>query len=200
MDAEFASRLEAAGRVLTDELSSSDVVVTSVLDQSVLEYYRNGGHVVFLAEEGDGLSDKGQFTFRELVRGESWDRTSSFNYVDPSFFPDIPLRHEMGWEMEGLFPDFIIPFSNYNKLGGTIGRVVYMFGNESITESSEIVSGYFQGWIGQAGGSLLVQKSAQGSLTVTTWKLKNNYGAHPIATQIVDSLLSKANAAATARK
>ncbi|QMV41252.1 glycoside hydrolase family 2 protein [Cohnella cholangitidis] len=194
MGADFASRLEANGRALTDELSTSDVVVTSVLDNSVLEYYRNGGHVVFLAEEGDGLSDKGQFTFRELVRGESWDRTSSFNYVDPSFFPDVPLRHEMGWEMDGLFPDFIIPFSNYNKLGGTIGRVVYMFGNESITESSEIVSGYFQGWIGQAGGSFLVQQSAQGSLTVTTWKLKNNYGTHPIATRIVDSLLSKAKA------
>ncbi|MFX3633907.1 MAG: hypothetical protein ACE3L7_26490 [Candidatus Pristimantibacillus sp.] len=146
---------------------------------------------MFLAEEGDHLTDKGHFTFRELVEGESWDRTSSFNYVDPAFFGEIPLQHEMGWEMEGLYPDYIIPFSNYNKLGGTIGRVVYMFGNENITETSEIISGYFQGWIGQAGGSLLVQRSAQGSLTLTTWKLKANYGAHPIATQILHALLLK---------
>ncbi len=191
MDSEFQSRLADGGMVMTDELHAAEAVVTSVLDEQVLEYYRGGGHVVFLAEDGDQLSEKGQFTFRELVRGESWDRTSSFNYVDPEYFQGVPLHHEMGWEMEGLYPDYIVPFSNYNKLGGTIGRVVYMFGNEGVTETSEIVSGYFQGWIGQAGGSLLVQKSEQGSLILTTWKLKNSYGIHPIATQLVHALLLK---------
>ncbi|WP_256761076.1 glycoside hydrolase family 2 protein [Cohnella sp. WQ 127256] len=189
MGENFCTTLEENGMVLTKNIPSAEVVITSVLDEAVLEYYRNGGHVVFLAEEGDHLSDKGQFTFRELVQGESWDRTSSFNYVDPTFFDGIPLLHEMGWEMEGLYPKYIIPFSNYNKLGGTMGRVVYMFGNENITETSEIISGYFQGWIGQAGGSLLVQRSAQGSLTLTTWQLKNSYGSHPIATQLIHSLI-----------
>jgi len=191
MDEAFLKSLEANGFTLADDFESADAVVTSVLDEAVLAYYREGGQVLFLAEEGDGLTDKGQFTFRELVRGESWDRTSSFNYVDPSYFEGIPLRHEMGWEMEGLYPDYIVPFSNYNKLGGTIGRIVYMFGNETLAESSEIVSGYFQGWIGQAGGSLLIQKSEQGRLVLTTWKLKNAYGTHPIATQIVNHLLSE---------
>ncbi|WP_136608653.1 glycoside hydrolase family 2 protein [Paenibacillus dokdonensis] len=191
MDEIFRSGLAAGGMIMIDELQQAEAVITSVLDEHVLEYYRSGGHVVFLAEDGDQLSEKGQFTFRELIRGESWDRTSSFNYVDPDYFKGIPLHHEMGWEMEGLYPDYIVPFSNYNKLGGTIGRVVYMFGNEGVTETSEIVSGYFQGWIGQAGGSLLVQKSEQGSLILTTWKLKNGYGIHPIATQVVDSLIQK---------
>ena len=191
MNAEFGSLLKDSGMVLTDQIEKAEAVVTSVLDEQVLTYYRNGGHVLFLAEEGDALTDKGQFTFRQLVQGESWDRTSSFNYVDPAYFDQIPLHHEMGWEMEGLYPEYIIPFSNYNKLGGTIGRVVYMFGNENITETSEIISGYFQGWIGQAGGSLLVQKSAAGSLILTTWKLKENYGQHPIATQLVNNLILK---------
>jgi len=190
MDASFRTALEASGFALTDDFALASAVVTSVLDDRVQAYYRDGGDVLFLAEEGDALTDKGQFTFRELVRGESWDRTSSFNYVDPSFFEGIPLRHEMGWETEGLHPDYIVPFSNYNKLGGTIGRIVYMFGNETLAESSEIVSGYFQGWIGQAGGSLIVQKSEQGRLVLTTWKLKRTYGDHPIATQLVNALLS----------
>ncbi|WP_170308028.1 glycoside hydrolase family 2 protein [Paenibacillus dakarensis] len=191
MSKEFGSRLSDGGMVLTDTLMDAEVVITSVLDEAVMEYYRGGGHVIFLAEEGDRLSQKEQFTFRELVQGESWDRTSSFNYVDPAYFEGVPLQHEMGWEMEGLYPDYVIPLSNYNKLGGTIGRVVYMFGNENITETSEIISGYFQGWLGQAGSSLLVQRSAGGSLTLTTWKLKDNYGKHPIATQIVNTLLGK---------
>ena len=194
MEAPFRSALEASGFALTEDLATAGAVVTSVLDDEVLAYYRDGGNVLFLAEEGDALTDKGQFTFRELVRGESWDRTSSFNYVDPSYFEGIPLHREMGWEMEGLHPDYIVPFSNYNKLGGTIGRIVYMFGNETLPESSEVVSGYFQGWIGQAGGSFLVQRSERGRLALTTWKLKNAYGSHPIATRIVNSLLASPKA------
>lgn len=191
MDEDFQTMLKFNGFTVVDTTERAECIITSVLDDIVLEYYRSGGNVLFLAEEGDRISEKGQFTFRQLVQGESWDRTSSFNYVDPSYFEGIPLRHEMGWEMEGLYPEYIIPFSNYNKLGGTMGRVVYMFGNENITETSQIISGYFQGWLGQAGGSMLVQRSTRGSLTLTTWKLKNNYGIHPIATQLINSLILK---------
>lgn len=187
----FTATLQKNGYEIVNSFEAAEMVVTSTLNTSVMEYYRQGGHVLFLAEAGDQLQEKDQFTFRLIYQGESWDRTSSFNYVDPDYFTDVPLHHMMGWEMEGLFPDYIVPFSNYNKLGGTIGRVVYMFGNEGITEKCEIVSGYFQGWLGQAGGSLLVQRSEQGSLTLTTWKLKGNYGTHPIATHIVQSLIEK---------
>ncbi|MFS0821668.1 glycoside hydrolase family 2 protein [Bacillus sp. 1P02SD] len=187
----FVSRLGSNGMKIADCFENAEVVITSFLDKDVLEYYRLGGRVLFLAEDGDRLLEKGQFTFRQLAQGESWDRTSSFNYVDKAYFDSIPLNYEMGWEFENLFPEYIIPFSNYNKLGGTMGRVVYMFGNENITETSQIVSGYFQGWIGQAGGSLLVQRNAKGILTTTTWKLIDNYGSHPIATQVINYLLKK---------
>lgn len=191
MDSRFKSSLEANGLIVVDQLEAPVVVITSRLDDTVLDYYRNGGHVLFLAEEGDSLPEKGQFTFRELAEGESWDRTSSFNYVDSSYFGDLPVHPEMGWEMEGLFPEYIVPLSNYNKLGGTVGRIVYMFGNEGIVETSQVISGYFQGWIGQAGASMLIQRSAEGSLTLTTWKLKDHYGKHPIATKVIHSLIAK---------
>ncbi|MFS0821661.1 glycoside hydrolase family 2 protein [Bacillus sp. 1P02SD] len=191
MNDKFKSKLQTNGMHVTDSFENAEVVITSLLDKDVLDYHRTGGNVLFLAEEGDSLLEKGQFTFRQLDQGESWNRTSSFNYVDKTFFENIPLNYEMGWEFEDLYPEYIIPFSNYNKLGGTMGRVVYMFGNENITETSKIVSGYFQGWIGQAGGSLLVKRNAKGSLTTTTWKLIDNYGSHPIATQIVNNLVKK---------
>ncbi|PQD97086.1 glycoside hydrolase family 2 [Pradoshia eiseniae] len=191
MNDTFVGNLTDNGLKIVNTFYTADIVVTCTLNTEVLDYYRNGGHVLFLAENGDKVEEKGQFTFRELDRGESWNRTSSFNYVDTDYFENLPLNKEMGWEMDGLYPDYVIPFSNYHKLGGTIGRIVYMFGNDSIPDNSEIISGYFQGWAGQAGGSMIVQKSAEGSLTLTTWKLLENYGDHPIATQIVNHLINK---------
>lgn len=190
MDYEFVEQLKVNGIKITNRFAGSEAVITNVLDDSVNDYYRNGGKVLFLAEEGDKLAEKGQFTFRKLPEGESWDRTSSFNYVDCSYLDNLPLHSEMGWELEGLFPDYIVPVSNYNKLGGTVGRIVYMFGNENIPKTSRIVSGYFQGWIGQFGSSMLVQNNSSGILTLTTWKLRNNYGKHPIATIVLNKLLS----------
>jgi hypothetical protein len=191
MSEDFKKNLIESGLQVVDKFDAADVVVTSTLDGNVLNHYRDGGHVLFLAEDGDKLIEKGQFTFRELDQGESWNRTSSFNYVNPEHLPHVPLNKEMGWELDGLYPDYVIPFSNYQKLGGTVGRVVYMFGNDSIPETSEIISGYFQGWVGQVGGSMIVQKNAKGSLTLTTWKLTRNYGKHPIATQIINHLIRK---------
>lgn len=193
MDERFRDALARSGAALASDerMHEASVVITSVLDAAVLQYYRDGGKVIFLAEDGDHLTEKGMFTFRQLDEGESWNRASSFQFVDRSFFEHLPLQPEMGWELEGIFPDYIIPFSNYSKLGGTLGRTVYMFGNEQLPLTSEIKSLYFQGWIGQAGGSLLVQRSEQGSMIVTTWKLQNNYGQHPIATHILHALLEK---------
>ncbi|WP_226036103.1 glycoside hydrolase family 2 protein [Aquibacillus saliphilus] len=197
MNSEFKANLKNSGYNLTDKLTEAEVVVTNTLNTSIVEYYRTGGHVLFLAEEGDKLVEKGQFTFRELDQGESWDRTSSLNYVDTSYFSGVPLNKEMGWEFENLYPDYVVPFSDYNKMGGTVGRVVYMFGNDTIPETSQIVSGYFQGWAGQVGGSTLVQSNAKGSLTVTTWKLIDTYTKHPIATQLVNNFIERANKQAT---
>ena len=188
----FRRALRENGAILADSPEEAQAVVTDRLDETVSAYCLNGGHVLFLAEEGDRLAEKGPFTFRELARGESWERASSFNYVDTACFAGIPLHPEMGWEFEGLFPDYIVPISNYSKPGGTVGRIVYMFGNESLPDTCEIISGYFQGWIGQAGASLLTRRMGRGRLTLATWKLKDTYGSHPIATQIVHALLGKA--------
>lgn len=188
---DFTRRLTNHGFEAVDRFEESNVVITNRLDKSVMDFYRQGGHVIFLAEEGDHLSEKGHFTFRELDSGESWNRTSSMNYVDTDYFKNVPLNKEMGWELEGIHPHYVIPFSDYNKLGGTVGRVVYMFGNDRISKTSKIISGYFQGWVGQVGGSLIEQTNHKGSLIVTTWRLLETYGVHPIATQIVHELITK---------
>jgi len=191
MKQEFVEALKKQKHSIINSFDLADVVVTSYLDEKTLQFAREGGRVFFLAEEGDHLEEKGQFTFRLLPQGESWERTSSFNFVNTNMFKDIPLRKEMGWEVDQLIPQYMVSFSNYNKIGGSNGRIVYMFGNDGLTDCSEIVSGYFQGWIGQLGATILHQHIGKGSVILITWKLKETYGSHPIATQILNSLLEK---------
>lgn len=192
LDEEFVRSLEENGFHIKNQFDESRIVITNNFDKNVEDFAHNGGQVIFLAEEGDQLGAKGSFTFRHLPEGESWQRTASFNFVNLNEFRGIPLQKEMGWEVEALHPRYIIPFSNYYKEGGTTGRTVYMFGNSGLPKSAEILSGYFEGWVGQGGASMIKKRVGKGSLTLTTWQVLNHYNKHPIATQLVNHIIKAA--------
>lgn len=185
----FVEALHKKGFNVKPRLQEDAIVLTDCLDSEVLKFAHLGGHVVFLAEQGERLSHRGQFTFRHLPEGESWPRASSFNFVDYSWFAGIPLRPEMGWEVDTIIPNYVVPFSDYKIVGGR--RAIPLFGNTGLAESSEIVSGYFQGWIGQVGGTILRKAYGKGSILLVTWRLMEHYGMHPIATQVLHKLVQK---------
>ncbi|HZG55753.1 glycoside hydrolase family 2 protein [Paenibacillus sp.] len=187
LPADFAERLQAHGADVQEELRQDAVILTDCLDQAVLNVVREGGHAVFLAERGEQLLHRAQFTFRHLPEGESWPRASSFNFVDTSRFDGVPLLPEMGWEVDELIPNYVLPFTDYKIGGGR--RSIPLFGNPGLAESSEIISGYFQGWIGQVGGSIVRKPYGKGSILVVTWRLLDHYGKHPTATQVLHKLL-----------
>ncbi|OUS78551.1 hypothetical protein B1748_00280 [Paenibacillus sp. MY03] len=189
LNAGFQAALEANrwGTAATDTLTNEAVMVTDCLDKEAESFARQGGSVLFLAEKGDGLKASGPFTFRQLAPGESWPRASSMNYVDSRCFDGLPLLPEMGWELEGLYPDYVLPFGDYKKVG--VKRTVNMFGNPGTAEAGEVISGYFQGWLGQNGGSIVRHPLGKGYVTVVTWKLIERYGHEPMATMIVNRLL-----------
>jgi hypothetical protein len=187
----FVARLLAKGVDVKQELQQEAVILTDCLDENVLKYVRQGAHVVFLAEQGEKLMHRDQFTFRHLPEGESWPRASSFNYVSPKWFEEVPLQPEMGWEVDDLIPNYVLPFTNYKIGGGR--RMIPLFGNQGLAENSEIISGYFQGWIGQVGGSIVRTPYGKGSILVVTWRLLEHYGKHPIATQVLHKLVRKIN-------
>ncbi|PPA70492.1 glycoside hydrolase family 2 protein [Jeotgalibacillus proteolyticus] len=180
--------MKEAGVPVSNEIKPQTVVITENLTPNVISHVRNGGHAVFLAEEGDRISEKGQYTFRELSLGESWARASSMNYVDTNWFKGVPLQPEMGMEAEALYPDFIVPFADYKKEGTK--RTVNMFGNPRLADEGTVISGYFQGWMGQNGGSVIHHQKGQGSILLVTWKLKHHYGKHPIATQLLNTMIT----------
>ncbi|CAG7657010.1 glycoside hydrolase family 2 protein [Paenibacillus allorhizosphaerae] len=187
MSPAFADKLQRHGWQIASGLSLDKVAVTDCLDKEIETFARQGGRVLFLAEKGDKLSASGPFTFRELPPGESWPRASSLNYVDPDFFRGIPLHREMGWEAGGLYPDYVLPFADYKKVG--VKRTVNMFGNPGIAEAGEVIAGYFQGWLGQNGGSIVRHPLGKGAVTVVTWKLLDLYGVDPIASLLLHRLI-----------
>jgi len=189
-DPALAAKLEHNGLQVVATRDQAKVIVTDHLDQKALEYVQAGGKLIFMAEAGDSLEEKGFFSFRKLKEGEDWDRTSSFNYVDDRWFGGLPLHKEMGWELDGIFPDYIVPFDKYSK-PSKAGRPIFYNADPTIDLKSEVLSGYFQGWIGINGGSILLQQIGQGQLLVTTWRLASAYGVHPVATQILNRMIEK---------
>ncbi|WP_280770694.1 glycoside hydrolase family 2 protein [Salipaludibacillus daqingensis] len=180
--------LEQSGAVATDSIDEADVVLAAEWTAEVAKGAKEGKMVLFFAENGDEIEEKGFYSFKKLPPAESWQRTSSMQAINTTFFDDLPLRKEMGWEMEGIYPDYIVPFSDYSKEGG---RTVYLFGNSQYAENSDILGVYFEGWIGQVGGSFLRQLHGKGTVYVTTWKLLQTLKTNPISQHIIQRLVRK---------
>ncbi|WKA60345.1 glycoside hydrolase family 2 TIM barrel-domain containing protein [Planococcus shenhongbingii] len=189
LDDEFKSAVEMAGFITTQERADSSVVLTDTLSENDLRYASQGGKVIFLADRGDMIREKGDFTFRKLDTGESWSRASSMNYLDKEWFGDLPLKTEMGWEFENLLPDYVVPFTDYKKVNNN--RIIHMFGNPALAEHVDVISGYFQGWLGQNGGTFLDQSYGSGRIITTTWKLNSETFSSPIAQQILNHMIYK---------
>lgn len=181
--------VEASGLIIEEELNDNSIVITDKLDRKIYRHLQNGGHAIFLAENANQIEESGPYTFRELALGESWPRASSMNYINTSWFDSVPLHPEVGWEARSLCPDYVIPFADYKKEGTK--RTINMFGNPRLAEEAEVISGYFQGWLGQNGGSIVHHRVGKGSVLIVTWKLKDNYGKHPIATQLLNKMIEK---------
>ncbi|WP_284645714.1 glycoside hydrolase family 2 protein [Paenibacillus silviterrae] len=191
MEAAFSNALAARGRNVVAEATNGAVLITDCLDAEAEQFARSGGSVLFLAERGDRSAASGPFTFRELPPGESWPRASSMNYVNPAYFGGLPLQPEMGWELEGLHPDYVLPFTDYKKVG--VKRTVNMFGNPGTAEAGEVIAGYFQGWLGQNGGSIVRHPLGIGYVTIVTWKLIEAYRNQPMAVHVLHRLIDIAN-------
>lgn len=185
---EFAAAI--LGRYGTAKMiEDADVVLTQALDDLILERCHQGKSVVFLAEQGDKLPWKGDFTLRQLKKTDDWNRASSFNFINPVFFEGIPLHRELGWEVQRLIPDFVVPFSDYTKQGG---RVVHMTGNMETAQKCRLLAGFAQAWLGQMGGTMLVLPYGNGKIWMTTFKLMENYEKQPTGTWMLDRLIEAA--------
>ncbi|SES06252.1 glycoside hydrolase family 2 protein [Salipaludibacillus aurantiacus] len=186
LSSETVQAFEQMGGTAVDSVSEAEVILAAEWTPEAAQGTREGKTVVFFAEQGDEIPNKGYYSFKQLPPGESWQRSSSMQAVNKTFFGEVPIRKELGWEMEGLYPDCIIPFTDYSKEGG---RTVYLFGNPHYAETSDILGVYFEGWIGQVGGSFIKQSVGTGTVYVTTWKLLENLTSQPLAGHIIKQVI-----------
>jgi hypothetical protein len=170
-----------------DSWSAGLPILAGSLEDDVQEALNQGANVVFLAEQGARSSNAGFLSMRELPPTGSWERTASVHYIQWDLFPQLPLNTIMGWEMEDCFPQHVIPMGSF---GQGARRVT---SNQSEEDPANILAGYFEGWLGQFSASMLLQTQGHGHLLTTTLRLGSQYGQHPIATQLLNRLLTEAH-------
>lgn len=192
LPAAFVEALAAAGweTATLADARPGDPLVTGALDSEASAAIRHGRSALFLAEAGDLAADKGEWTFRALPAGESWPYAASMQYIDASLFPGLPLAKEVGWEAEGLYPRWAVPYADYKKEGGS--RVVSLFGNPGRDAQGRTVAGVFQGWLGQNGGTIVRRRVGRGFLTLCTWRIMEGF-ANPLAPRLFQAMLEWRN-------
>lgn len=184
-------RLEKPLREAGYQLGDSGVVLTDSLSADILEQLEQGATVLWLAEQGDEIAAKAHVPFRRLPRGESWDRASSVLFFEPGWWDDILP----GWELEGLYPQTVIPLAGYLHDFG--GRLIELPGLANL-DPTTVKSGYFEGWLGKFAAATLDLPVGRGRLLVTTWRILEGYGRQPAAALMLDRLLRSCGAQAAA--
>lgn len=172
VDPELVQRLVENGFTVGSD--SSAVIVTQEFDRWVSLQVKGIRKVLYLADDGR-MTGRGQptFTFRRLPPWESWDMASSMFFIDTARFPGLPLHPEMGWETAPLSPDYVIT-------------------DLDPADYPRVIGGYFQGWLGRYGATILEREVGLGlgRVLATTLKFTSAYGRDPIATAMLHVLIN----------
>lgn len=185
---ELKDRLASQGYEVLSSWEPGVTVLAGSLEAEVQQALDQGAQVVFLAERGAHTPHAGNLSFRALpLSGDSDERMRSVNYIQWDLFPQLPLNTLMGWEMEDLAPHHVIPMGAYQADGQ-----VFM-GNQAEEDPANVLAGYFEGWLGHFSASMLLQSAGRGRLLTTTLRLGTHYGSHPIATMLLNRLLTEAH-------
>lgn len=179
--------LSAQGFDVAEAWEPGLTLVTESLSAPVWDALEHGANVLFLAERGARTPETGFLSFRELPQANAWERSTSVHYIQWDLFPQLPLNTIMGWEMEDLYPLHVLPMGPY-RVGAR-----RLTSNQVTTDPANILAGYFEGWLGGFSASLLLQPQRQGHLLTTTLRLASQYGRHPMATLLLNRLLTEAH-------
>lgn len=182
---ELRSRLALAGFQIESEWRPGLTMLTESLNEDVTAALDRGAHVILLAEWGPRNAEMGFLSFRELPPLDTWERCASFHYIQWDLFPQLPLNTIMGWEMQDLYPHYVLPMGTYTAGGRAL------ISNQSSTDPANVLAGYFEGWLGNFGASVLLQSQRRGKVLTTTLRLGTQYGVQPIGTLLLNRLLTE---------
>ncbi|MFP4371658.1 MAG: glycoside hydrolase family 2 protein [Halanaerobium sp.] len=151
--------------------TADDFLITTKLDEDVLNQVWQGKSALFLAEKGEEIADKSLFNFKKLKRGESWDKAASYHFINNNKLGGNLIDKISTWELKNIYPDYTI--TNLEDL-----------------YSEDILSGYFSGWLGRVGATTLIVNYGKAKIIITTLKLEQLYTVDPIATLLFNELFN----------
>ncbi|SDK54169.1 glycoside hydrolase family 2 protein [Natronorubrum texcoconense] len=167
-DEALRDALEERGTSVVDQLD--DTVAAAVVTETrhaVLEYARDGGDVVLLADRDGSVADGDVFDYRDLPEDESWNLVASLLYTNDERL-EPPLGSVPGWELDGRYPYTVA----------------------SVTEGDDVSVGYVEGWLANPSAAVATRQYGDGAVRVCTLRVIDGYGSCPVATALVDELVA----------
>ena len=161
-------RLERFGYRMRGPWREAPAVVASQLDRAILAYLEGGGRVLYLAGGAAGGADLAGLRLFALPPGESWRMAAGAAWARPERLP--PLTAEVGWEAEAIFPHQVVDAS-------------------SLGPDDEVLAGWLEGWLANAGALALARPVGRGRLVATTFRFEDAYGVEPAATLLLNRLI-----------
>ncbi len=172
---ELREQLEALGYKLTDDLKVADMAVVTEMTDELRWYVQNGGRVLWLAE-----SDESQRAYLGTInitarKDRTWqgDWASNFNWIRQDvMFSGIPTDGCVDFAFADLIPDYVIS------------------GLSPRDFASDVHSGLFVGWLHHTVALVAEKRMSSGRLLISTYKLREHIGRQPVATIMLDDMIS----------
>ncbi|WP_136689501.1 glycoside hydrolase family 2 protein [Halorhabdus amylolytica] len=167
----LASRLTRRNVSVTHDLENADLAIVEQITDDV-ESFADAGGAVIHAPSGDGrMANEGPFDYHHLPEHESWSESASFLYTDSPIFEDLCPGSRLGWAFENVYP--------------------FAVATDLDPNTDKIHAGYVEGWLANWASPLVTRSYGDGSVTAFTFRVRDHYADHPVATLVVDRLLAE---------
>lgn len=181
----LADRMAALDHLVVDR-GAAEVVVAAELTEELLEHADAGGHVLVLVRTASAVPSHLRLQRQVRVHQrrlphEGWpgqrspwegDWVSSFNWIRPGVFPELPARELLDHAFADVAPDHVL------------------LGYDPAIHGEEVHAGMFVGWVHEPAALLWRFPQGAGSLTFTTFRVAPESG--PVATTLLNVLLNQA--------
>lgn len=172
LDRVIRQRLERQGyavpRSFRPELG---LAITETLNEETLACVHDGGRVLWLAQDAGPHAERLGLRPWRLPPAESWRMAGGSAWARAERLAPAPILPTLGWEVAEIFPHAVIDVDNLGP-------------------DDELLAGWFEGWLAN-GGALAVRRAVgRGHLLATTFRFVDSYGVEPVATLLLNRLLT----------
>jgi hypothetical protein len=174
-DKKLAAALRKAGYDVTTDLSPDVPLIATNFEATNRRFVEQGGRVLFLAETAEALQTAVPRLSLQARQGTPWagDWASSFAWYRRDLWgSDLPGDGRFDFTFSAVLPQTVITSTS------------------PLDFREEVLAGLFVGWLRRPVG--LVQKLpvGEGTLLVSTLRLRDNLDVEPIAVKLMNELLA----------